>query len=365
MDYRIEIRDREFNFVTVLDKRAYDISWDYNAIGGCGAFRFAVPSKYCTELDLGANFNVQIKRRNPDTDNYDLWYQGRIENKEQGLTGQASEIIQVSGYGYQSQLRDLYIQGTFSSQEVSSIVTTILGNTVTPNTDITYSGGDIENTGYTVNSLTFDYVDLLQVFQTLSELGGNVEWGVDRNRKFFFKQKSQITGFRYPVGNKLSNVVINDSSREIITRVIVQGSGTFIYQKDYTKAQAKYMRRDRVLQRSSIANNTDAEQLADAVQNEKKGVVRRARCQVVEEKLFENTTPLGLFEILTREVTYDEKKYDTFLYAGVDPFRIKKIGYTIDKTSQVVSELNLGEVLPSNVEKLRQLEFSIDQVRSS
>src|SRR3990167_8027710 len=104
MEYKIVISDRRFNVLREIQDIASNISWGYNRIGGSGDFSFDVPIRFCEETFLGGNFNVKIYRKDPTDNNYDLWYQGRIEDKSYVVRG-VEEKISIRGNGYQSQLK--------------------------------------------------------------------------------------------------------------------------------------------------------------------------------------------------------------------------------------------------------------------
>jgi len=369
MIYRIELRDRDNEFINVIDNRAQNLRWAYNRIGGCAAFSFKVSSRYCKELELGGNFNVKIYARNHLTKTFDLKYQGRIENTTNSVVKVGEEIV-VNGFGYQSELTDIIVNRNYSSTEISAIVKDVLDNDVVPNTNITYDAGDIEATSFTPDSLEFSYVTALEVMQKLADITGSREWGVDKDQKFFFKQRASDTDIFYPLtAGKITNFQLDNSSREIINKVIVIGGDVdgskFVFTKNYTANQNKYNRRDKIIQNSAVVTNAVAEQLADAEQAIADGIVERGSFTLRDEIFLENTIPIPLVKIQTREITWDEKNWDTFLWAGQAAFRINKINYKINNDSSLSMKVNIGEPIPQITEDVRQLKFNIDQVVQS
>ena len=152
MKFRVELRDRSFNLKEILDDEAVDVSWSYSRIGGCGDFSMKLPRKRFEERTLTGESNVRIYFRNPDTNVFDLWYQGLITNKIPNINGN-SEHIDVSGHGYQVQMGRIYLNNvTYTSQEASVIIKAILDTYVTPNTNISYSVSDLEATSFTFDS---------------------------------------------------------------------------------------------------------------------------------------------------------------------------------------------------------------------
>lgn len=369
MIYKIEIYDSEdiTKLADIVDQRAYNIRWGFAPVGGCAQVSFTVPSRYCTETIVAIGNNVRIKCRNSVTKDYDLYYQGRIESVSYSPM-RGKETITISGFGYQSQLKDIIITEDFTGIELSAIVKNILDNyiAISTNTDITYDLADIESTGFTPSgTISFDSVTAMDAISDLADIAGNVDWGVDRNRKFYFKQRSTSVTDKIYIGSpELLDLRINATSIGLLTRAVVRGEGTFVYTKDYTKSQAKYKRRDIAISRSSVSSNDIAEQLADAEYAKRKDPIRRAEYTLKRDALIENTLPIGLVDIESRETTYDEKEFDTFLFADPDPYRINQVEYSIDKTSNLVIKINAGDAIPSDSEKIRRLEFELNQVRN-
>lgn len=366
MIHKVVISDRSFTVLDEVQDIAGPISWEYNRLGGCGGFNFQVPIKFCRELTLGLNFNVKVYRRNPSTQDYDLWYQGRIENKVHDVKGE-DEVINISGMGYQSALKDVYIDADFSSQEVSVIVKNLLDNYIVPNTDITYDAGDIEATTFTPGTLQFN-TDALSAMQTLADLVGTREWGVDRNRKFFFKARSSSVGFRYPLFKNILNFSLDNTSKEIANRIIVIGGETggspFTATYNDLTSQLKWKRRDKVIQNSSITTSQVAEQFANAQFSEFNDVSRRCRLELLEERLIENTLPIGLFQIIPDLISYGQMKYGTFLYSGLFNLQVNRVSYRMDDVGNLKISMELGQLRPSIAEDISQLEYEIDQLAS-
>ena len=155
-------------------------------------YGFNLSRKRFQEKAISGDFNVRIYYRNPATDVFDLWYQGLIENKSPNVRG-STEDIPISGHGYQVQLKRIYLNNiTYTSQEASVIVKNILDNYVTPDTDISYSASDIEATSFTFDSIQFNE-SASSAIQKIADTVGAIEWGVDKNRKFYFWRMFYLT----------------------------------------------------------------------------------------------------------------------------------------------------------------------------
>lgn len=366
---RLELRDRSFNLLEILDAENLDLSWSYSRIGGCGEFSFRLPRKLFQEKAISGDYNVRIFFRNPGTKSFDLWYQGLVENKIPHLRGN-SEDIEVTGHGFQCQLSRIYLDGvSYSSQEASLIVKDILDNYIVPATDIEYDSSDIEVTSFTLDRIDFN-TDALNAMQTIAEIVGSREWGVDKNRNFFFKAKSSTVGFRYVLGKNITSYSEDQDFKEIINKVIVQGAqagGTY-YKATYndTISQLKYGIRTKVIQNSSINSSVVSEQLADAIFLEFNEVVRKVNLDLVGiNAQLESTIPVPLFNIIAQQKKYGQDKYGRFLYGGLINRSLNRINYTLTNNGTLQVNVDLGQIRPSLSEEIGQLNYKLEQQRNA
>jgi len=367
MEFRVEIRDTAFNLLEVLENEVLALSWDYSRIGGCGNFRFTLPRNYCDEKFISGDFNIRIYIRNESTKAYDLWYQGLVEDKIPNIRGER-ETVDVVGHGYSAQLSRIQIDRNYSSDETSVVVKHILDNDITANTNITYDVGDLVATSFTPDTLSFN-TDAKRAMQTLSDIVGTREWGVDKDRKFFFKARSSTVGFKFPLGAKITDFSSDQSFKDIINRVIIQGgeTGGSPYSNTYndTSSQTKYNRRDKIVQNSAITTNAVASNYATAIFAEFSDIVRRARCSFVNHTTrVESTIPIPLFVLLSSGVTYGSKNYGEFLYSGEIERQINRIQYNINFDGALSIKLNLGQLRPSLAEDIGRLDYKLEQMRS-
>jgi hypothetical protein len=370
MRIRLELNDKEFNLKEILDDEYQDLSWAFARRGGCGEFSFRLPRKRFEEKSITGEQNIKIYYRNPATNTHDLWYQGLIVNKFPGVRG-LSETIEISGHGYQIQLGRPYINNvTYTAQEASVIIKDILDNYVLPYTDITYDAGDIDATSFTFDSIQFNETPQSAIDKIASTVGG-IEYGVDKNRKFYFKTASTSIGFRFLQGKHIVNFQDNQDFGEIINQIIVQGAqvgGTYFTFGPYddTLSQAKYNLRTRVKQNSSVTTSSVAEQLANATLEEFKEVIRKASCELVNfEAQLESTVPIPLFSEISRKVKYGQKKYGTFLYSGIVGRQVNRINYSVTNNNSLRVSVDLGQLRPSIAEQISQLEYQLEQTRSA
>lgn len=375
MIVRLELRDKSFNLLELLEQEMMDLTWEFNRIGGCGSISFDLPRAYCNEKMISGDFNLRLYVRNPSTKVYDLWYQGIVEQKSPNVRG-SDETVSIQGHGYQAQLSRIQLRAlSYSAQEASVIVKNLLDNYIVPYTDIIYDVGDITATSFTFDTLEFS-TDALSAMQTIADTVGGREWGVDKNRKFYFKARSSTVGFRFPLGGNVTSFSDDDSFKDIVNRVIVQGGdiagvpftpNPTASAYNNTPSQLKYGRRDTIYQNSSVLTDAVAQQIAASILAEKSDVIRRARCELANyESQIEASLPLPLFNLIARGTFYGEKNYGTFLYSGQINFQVNRAVYKLhSEDSSLTVGLELGQPLPNISETIGQLKYQLEQVRSA
>lgn len=366
--FKIELRDRNLVKVDEIDAEALDVSWTYSRNGGCGGFSFRLPRRLFEEKNISGLYNIQIHYRNPATNSYDLWYQGLIQNKTPYVAGH-TEDIQIDGHGYYAQLKNVYVTETYASTEVSAIVTDILDNYIVPNTDITYDAGDIEATGYTPDSITFnDYGDL--AIQKLADIVGTREYGVDKDRKFFFKARSTTEGRQFYL-RQVEGFTENQDFTEIVNRIFIQGAqsgGTSYISSAYSdlNSQSKYGTITDVISNSSVSTDDVASQLATAKLSEVSEVIRKCSFRLVDfEAQIEATNPIDLVSVIKKQARYGQKRFGQGLYSGKVFRTVNRIDYILTNSNTLEVTIDCGQLRPDIVENISQLNYNLEQERAS
>lgn len=361
MRHKIVISDRYFRVVDEIQDRASNISFEYNRIGGCGLCSFDVVERFGGRSVIALGYNVKIYRRNPSTKAFDLWYQGRIEDKINDVGGDP-ETVQIKCNGYQSALKDIYVDENYTSQTVNQILDDILTNHVAPNTDVIK--GTIQDGSFTLDSFEVNQT-AKSAIETLAETQGAMEWGVDATRTFYFRARSSTVGFRYTFGREILKFSNDSTSKDIVNRVVVIGgevAGNPLTRiVNDTRSQGKWGRKDKVKKNSNIITNAVADQFGQSILDEFKDVVRRASCELLSEDQIEATLPVPLFQVRPRGIRYGEQKYGEFLYSGLIDYQIQRIEYKLDEEGNMRISLKVGQLRPDLSEKISQLSFEIEQ----
>lgn len=367
MEYRIVIsrRDTVDAPLAEVQNEANGLKWEYNRIGGCGAFSFSVAKRLFKDTNLELDSNVKIYLKESGT--YVLRFQGKIQSKNYSIRGE-DETINVQGFGYQVELNNIYVNQNYSSTETSLVAVDILNDDVVPNTNITFlSSTGIDATSFTPNSLEFN-TTAINCFQTLAEIAGTREWGVDENRRFYFKTRSSSVGFQLPIGSVLESLTYDVSSKDVVNRVIIIGGDVagvpYTRTVNDTTSQVKWKRRDSVIQNSAIVTDAVADQFGASMLEEFKNVSRRVMFNEISNRIWEDDIPMPLIQLKTDVDKYGTKKYGEGLYNDIVNLRINRVSYSIDENGVMSSSLDLGLLRPDAAENIAQLKYQIEQLQS-
>lgn len=369
LDWIVELRDRNFALVGRLEPEVEALEWGYSRIGGCDALRMVLNRAF---EDLGVitvDYDVQIKVKNPTTHDYELWWRGFIEGRQASFSDR--ERVVVDGFGYVSQLQRILINRTYTSTEVSAIVTDILDTDVTPNTKIVKNAAKIASTGVTPDSVVFANVTADQAIKTLAEIVGGREWGVDRTRDFYFQARVDTVLARYLPGRHVVNYRVLDSFGKITNRVKLEGGDVagVKYQRTVNNAasQTKFGLREKVVVRTSIKTDAVADAFAAAIMQEEANIQRRADLELRDiTALVETTTPLGT--VIVRGplggTTWGTKKWGTFLWGGELKHQVNAIQYRILTSGLLRVHMDLGQSRPDLMEILKDMGQRLEEVRA-
>lgn len=366
MKFRVVISDRDDLSTPIAEYQHLisSLNWSWNRIGGCGAFDFEVPIKLYRDPDLGLAYNVKIYLK--ESASWVLRYQGKIQRKRYSVRGK-NQSVRISGFGYQAQLNKVDVDRNFSSTEISSAVTSILNGDVVPNTDITFSAGDIVNTGFTADSLEFN-TDAIEAFGTLADTAGSREWGVDENRSFYFKARSETVGFSIPLGKDILDFEDEVSEQDVVNSIIIIGgqvSGSpFTRTVVDTKSQIDWGLRKERRQNSSIITNAVADQYGESILSELKRPVHRVSLKRLSTDIYENTVPIPLVNVITTGDTYNTRDYAEGLYNDLIDFQVNRINYNIDSSGNMTSSIQLGKLPLGIAEAIGQIESKIKNLQA-
>jgi hypothetical protein len=305
--YSIELRDKNGNLKSFLTPYISKVNWEWNRIGGCGACNLTINKPY-RDITFDARDDIQIRVKSGNSSYSKLMYRGYIANATPTLSNDQS--IQVQVRGYFDLFKKIVVQSggdtkTYTNKEVSVIVNSIADTFIVPNTPIYKSTID-------AGSFTCDTIQFLttvdDALNTLSDLSGDVEYGVDEYLRFFWRTESTTIRKRFFVGNNIEMLERKVNYDTLVNRAyLVGGEVAGVKYKrtaENTDSQALYYLSEKIVNNGSIVTGTVADQYLGSIltENAQPQLAIRAKIANTDIRL-EDTVPIGLIEFY--DVDYD------------------------------------------------------------
>ena len=237
-----------------------------------------------------------------------LVYRGYIANATPTLSN--DESIQVQVRGYFDLLKKIVVQSagdtkTYTNKEVSVIVNSIADTFITPNTPISKS--TIDTGSFTCDSIKF-LTTVDDALNTLSDLSGDIEYGVDEYLRFFWRTESTTIRKRFFVGNNVEMLERKVNYDTLVNRAyLVGGEVAGVKYKrtaENTDSQSQYYLSEKIVNNGSIVTGTVADQYLGSIltENAQPQLAIRAKIANTDIRL-EDIVPIGLIEFY--DVDYD------------------------------------------------------------
>ena len=358
--FQLQLRDDNDVLIAYIDNKVRSINWDWDRIGGCGACQFQLIEPFDGAIagSLAEDYSVRAYLEGT------LWYSGFIDRVSPNVTGK-EETISVSCLGYVNQLKRIIIKDkTYDGMELSDIAKDILDTYVTPNTAITSTAPDYDNSGFTADSLYFNE-SAYDVISKLADIAGRREWGVRADKSLFFKRRDDSITRYYHIKENFSSFQPIRDFNPIITRIFVEGGEGY---SDMFTVTNKVSIREAIVSNSSIVTQSVGQQYARMYLKEH-GAVKKSYVATIPNynTQIESILPIGMAAVNLKigiNLKYDvaSQLYDTGLKydGGTESFQIEKIRYTL-KDDKLDVTLNFGPVPPDISDDLKNLEYLILQ----
>lgn len=296
---------------------------------GCGSFSMTMDS--IPDFEIGYRTMVAIY---PYFDTQP-WFFGFIQQIPK--PGQTSRPFEYSGFGFFDQLDWVLVSGDYYTMEIADIVKDIIENIVSPNTQIIYNPVKIENTGYTLESISFEYRKAKDAIQALASIAQNFEFGVDNLREFYFRQidtdeKSwKWTGFHF------GGIDITEDPTGIVNRIIIKagqiqsGGSNIAITVDHPGSISDYGLKEEVMTAPDILDIADAERWGEWQLEQKRSPIIQAAIKQIDVDLLKTLIlPQGKMKVTSE--------------TGLEyTLPIKKITYSISP-SGILADIELGEI---------------------
>ncbi len=350
-DLNIELRDKDGELKNYLTPYVNSISWEWNRKGGCGNCTIVLKKPY-RSLSLSAMDDIQIRIRDGVTSK--LIYRGFVESYKPTL--KSSQEIRVSVKGYFELLKKLVVHTTgdtrsYSSQTISYIVTDIVDTFVTPNSFITK--GTIDTTSFNCDSIKF-LTTVHDALQTLADLAGTIEYGVDEDLAFFWRTESATVNNKFIVGFNIDSLERETDYGKLVNKYYLVG-GTVSGSKykrtaEDATSQSNYYLSEEIITNGSITTNTVADQYLGALLDKNAEPIISIAAKVVNTPLrMEDTIPLGKVTFLDPDV--DETAYNT---------QIDRISYSFaDRQGHFHIQIETGSNKLDAAARIKRLELAL------
>lgn len=394
--FAIEIRDKAGNKKYKVDAYATAPQWEWNRFGGCGACSFSLPGDYLG-YTLEADDDVRIYLPNADGLTATLWYRGYIEAVNPSLQGSAAGDIKVECMGYFGMMDRILIhdnedQKIYDSAELSLMVTDIVTNFIAPNSSIV--AGTIDASDYTPDELVFK-VSVHDALQTIFDLAGSVECGVDANLNFFWRNQVSTLRQIYHVGVDVAKVSEKINHKDIVNKIHFEGGNVSADTsgQDVLKALGysqmsidKYGLHETLMQNGSIVSNIVAQRYMSSLLAQK--AVPQRQVDVSLRNIatrFEATQPMGTITIYDHDSAQTKTKWgktasggdnkiwgkkinggSNQLWGGTRKTQIERIVYTMSpEDGKVHADLTLGVPVAFSraSAQMKQIETNVATVR--
>lgn len=382
--YNIELRDRNGNLKRYLTPFVVaPVSWEWLRIGGCGRCTLTIKGKGYRFIDFEPMDDIQIRIKDLVNGGTKLVYRGYVAKVSPVL--QIDQTITLECRGYYDLLKKIIVadtgggKKTYTGMELSEIVDDIIDTYVTPNTDI--SKGTIDTSGYAgVDTIDF-FASVDEALHILAECLGNVEFGVDENRSFFWRTESESIRRRFFVGVDVTEFERSLDFDDLLNKVQFTGGEDLYRTRSASDSQSIYFLSEEILNYGSVSSDVVADLIMSAALKERSNPKPKIRVKVPNTVLrLEDIIPLGKVEVY--DDPYEQEEYvwgeagdggsdltwgeaadggsDT-RWGGVFSAQVEYIRYELsDSDGRYNLEILLGDIMLEASAKLRRFERNIN-----
>lgn len=285
--FQVLLYDQDFSLKKELGAWAMPPWWEYNRFGGCGQCQISVlMDSDAYEQLFSPRTSVRILVDG------EVRYQGRIL-KFQRRVSTGVQMVTATFYGYASQLARVIVRETYSNMEVSAIVKDILQNYVDPNTDISYVLSEIQATDFTLTSVVFNH-SAQDALVFLGQIAGPFEWGVDRNRKFFWRRQDNVVRRIWMLGREINAYDEERSYENVVNSINVFGRDGYLTTPEAASSQDTFGFSEENHFESAITQPSDGNQLGAVILSGRSGVQRAIGLQyLIPDEFLERNVPIG------------------------------------------------------------------------
>lgn len=383
----IELRNKNSSIQRNITPFCSGIKWEWNRIGGCGAASMKIHRPY-RDIEFNPMDDIQISVKEDGVNK--LVYRGYISEVTPALSSDQSISVQMRGY-YEF-LKNLVVQESGDTKTytglVSEIVDDIIDTFVTPNTSITK--GTIDTGDFQCDSINF-LTSVSDALDTLAQLQGDVEYGIDEDLVFFWREESSTIRTKFIVGDNVTTLERRTNYDNIVNKLYLVGgevSGVkFKRTLENTDSQDLYNLSEKIISNGSIVTQTVADQYLGYILKENSDPVLSLRCKIANTNLrLEDTIPIGAISIY--DADYDKDAVGDIIigeavdggsdvtigleadggsesiFGGEYADQIDRIGYEFSNTEERFNlTIQFGDTILQTSAMLKRLDFALSNLQ--
>lgn len=385
--YSITLSDKDGNFKGYLQPYIKSLNWTWNRIGGCGQCNIVLQKAY-RSISIRARDDIQIRIENGATSK--LVYRGWVAGAWPSLKIPQEITLDVRGYFDLLAfyiVQSAYSKKIYTNQSVSDIVSNIIDTFIVPNTPITK--GTINSSLFSVDTIEFK-VKVSEALQTLANLEGRVEYGVNENLVFFWYAESSTLRRKFIAGNDIELFERRADYSQLMNRIYFEGGDVggspYTLMVEAADSQIRYFLAEGIANNTSITTPSVAAQYLNGLlqKNARVKIILRAKIKNTDIRL-EDSLPIGKIGIYDKD--YDQSVYkwgktasggdnliwgkrttggSNKVWGGLYKDQVDKITYTLSNTSGRFNiELTTGGSINEASAKINQIELIVNNLRQN
>lgn len=363
--FEAELRDKNGDLKSMLTSKQVT-GWEYLRTGGCGqadvSTSFKIGGDFDNSIAPGDELRIKIDNQ--------LRYSGKLLKVGRSIKS-GQEGINLTFYGYISELSDVIVNETYEGMEISDIVKDILDNYVVGVKRVIYSASDIEETSFSVASVVFNH-DALSALKFLADLAGDFEWGVDINKSFYFKKRDTNVRRTYHIGREIYDYEELEDHEAVKNVVNVFGSGSSVVPLASISSAgsvSSFGRKEVNIFQSSIVETSDANRLGLVNVKNTDNKIRQIQVRMKQDDYFvEESHPLGATTIVFEPIRVPKKYGNNFKYGRNEKYgslkrdQIASIRYTMVGGGMDIL-LVISQDIPNVGDQQKQVELQIQDLQ--
>jgi len=383
--YNVELRDKAGTLKAYLTPEAADVSWKWNRLGGCGRCTIKLQKDY-REISFSGADDIQIRVRSGSTSK--LVYRGWLSSVKPSLAEPETITLNVRGY---FDFLDFIIvhdggdKKTYENMGISAIVDSIVDDFITTPTDITK--GTIDIATFTADKLEFR-CKASEAIKTLSEIEGSIEYGVDENLVFYWRQQGETLSHKFFIGDNVKVFERRIVWDNLVNKIYFEGGlvndAPYIKISGAEDSQNRHFLAEGMESNSAITTDGVATRFLAAKLKESAKTPLTLKAKILNtDRRLEDTIPIGRVGIFDADYDQTLTKWGKTasggdnliwgtipndgsggIWGGMYKDQISSIKYTLSNTEGRFNiELVFGGSLLDTSAKLKQMDLLLSSLR--